>query len=135
MLEEYFSIKVDGEEQTLETLPAIIPGHSTIVLERLPTFMLRLGSEVDWERERECFEGIAKELALLHVPFFEGESDEGQEPEQKDPGADSEKLTRVMTQAWLPSMRCYQPSKDLIANKAVVQVASLPSLYSVFERC
>jgi hypothetical protein len=39
-----------------------------LALDRLPTLLLRLGPQVDWTDEKECFRSIAREIAFAHVP-------------------------------------------------------------------
>eukprot|EP00002_Diphylleia_rotans_P021501 TRINITY_DN4181_c0_g1_i1.p1 TRINITY_DN4181_c0_g1~~TRINITY_DN4181_c0_g1_i1.p1 ORF type:complete len:725 (-),score=164.77 TRINITY_DN4181_c0_g1_i1:66-2240(-) len=64
MLDEYFAIGID-ENGLLTTIPRILENHIPR-LERLPMFLLRLGSEVDWTAEQSCFQGIASEIANFY---------------------------------------------------------------------
>lgn len=67
MLREYFQIGFYSDLDTLYlvTMPELLTGHRPQP-EALPLFLLRLGVEVDWEEEYNCFEGVSKELALCY---------------------------------------------------------------------
>jgi DNA mismatch repair protein MLH1 len=138
MLEEYFSIKFDPVSQTLLTLPNIVQASSSaaassargniiIDLERLPSLLLRLITQVDWTEEKACLDGIMQELALAHVPT--SALDSSQEQSVK------EKVEKDWLTTWSQEFRRMVPSTSLVNDKVILEVASLPSLYSVFERC
>jgi len=114
MLDEYFMIKI-AKDSTLCSLPNLIEGVKP-ALDRLPSFLLRLGSEVNWNEETSCFEGIAKELALL---FKLDPKDE----------KEAEKLVWNIF-PWFNSGRFQPPS-----SCTVFEIARLEQLYKVFERC
>ncbi|RUP45479.1 DNA mismatch repair protein Mlh1-like protein [Jimgerdemannia flammicorona] len=65
MLLEYFSIRI-SDEGNLLSLPMILKGYVPN-LDKLPMFLLRLGSEVDWDSEKGCFESLARELSILYA--------------------------------------------------------------------
>ena len=46
----------------LHTLPLLLE-KCLPHMRGLPTFLLRLATEVDWDSEKECFDGVARELA------------------------------------------------------------------------
>ena len=58
LLKECFSIEVDTEGR-LTALPQLIEGHCPD-LNRLPSFVLQLARDVDWEDEKQCFRGLAQ---------------------------------------------------------------------------
>lgn len=60
MLREYFS--VDIENGNLIAIPQVLDDYVP-QLKYLPLFMLWLCTEVEWEYEVECFEGIARQIA------------------------------------------------------------------------
>ena len=68
MLDEYFSLRIDADTGTLQTIPSVLSSRAPLALDRLPTLLLRLGPQVDWTDEKECFRTIAKEIAFAHVP-------------------------------------------------------------------
>ncbi|KAG0627657.1 hypothetical protein M758_2G218500 [Ceratodon purpureus] len=71
MLKEYFAIEID-ELGNLCTLPVVLDQY-TPDMDRLPSFVLNLGNNVDWETEMECFETFAAAMAdfyAMHPPFL-----------------------------------------------------------------
>ncbi|KAI8580020.1 hypothetical protein K450DRAFT_238976 [Umbelopsis ramanniana AG] len=153
MLHEYFSIRV-SENGELLSLPMLIKNYVP-TLDKLPLFLLRLGTEVDWDGEKECFETLAKELALFYCA--EPPLREPVEENQTDPQGDqemSESTTSDSTyekdhKAYLwqvehlifPALKFqFAAPKSLAASSGpgsghVVQLANLPDLYKIFERC
>ncbi|UZJ53980.1 hypothetical protein CBS101457_003300 [Exobasidium rhododendri] len=127
MLKEYFSLEIDVSTGSVIAIPSILPSRVIFNLERLPTLLLRLATQVDWTDEVTCFKIIMQELAFAHVPcaaIQEAEEANTKEQVEKDWLAGWNNLLRVMV-----------PTTTLLAEKNVTEVASLPSLYSVFERC
>lgn len=71
MLKEYFAIEID-DSGNLCTLPVVLDQY-TPDMDRLPSFVLNLGNNVDWETEMECFETLAAAMAdfyAMHPPFL-----------------------------------------------------------------
>jgi len=64
MLQDYFRMTIDKDGNLL-TLPQILPSYIPEI-GLLATFILRLGTEVEWEEEQSCFEGLARELAEFY---------------------------------------------------------------------
>ncbi len=64
MLQEYFQIQIDPAGN-IATLPQLIPGHVP-TMQLLPMFLLRLTTEVNWNVEAPCLEGICRELAAFY---------------------------------------------------------------------
>jgi len=127
MLQEYFSLGI-SDDGLVEYLPLLLRGY-TPNLDKLPLFLMRLGPQVNWTSERECFETFLRELALFYVP--------GPLISQSaDNNPDEEKAERWQIEHVLfPSFRRYlRPPKTLL-DQDIVQVANLPDLYRVFERC
>jgi len=114
MLEEYFSIAI-SDEGKLVSLPNLIDGYVPN-MGRLPAFLLRLGTEVEWEDEEACFQGVAKELALLF----------------RIDGDDEEKVHNDVWKIfpYLTTDRFQPPS-----SCEVLELTRLEKLYRVFERC
>lgn len=128
MLDEYFAIRLNPDQGTIETMPALLPHHGTtgLVLERLPAFFFRLGPQVDWVQEKACLDGICRELAYAHVPASVGRT----AGEHDDAWA----IQHVWFANLLGSRGRMLVPKSL-ATHDFVQIASLPDLYRVFERC
>ncbi|KDQ60330.1 hypothetical protein JAAARDRAFT_125644 [Jaapia argillacea MUCL 33604] len=131
MLLEYFSLSITPDGM-VESLPLLLRGY-TPNLDKLPLFLMRLGPQIDWTEEMQCFEAFLRELAYFHVPG----------PVASDPASvDSDSHhNQEKSERWqiehviFPSMRRYfSPPKSLL-DRDVVEVANLPDLYRVFERC
>ncbi|KAI1798126.1 DNA binding protein [Ganoderma leucocontextum] len=129
MLQEYFNIGI-SEEGLVETLPMLLRDY-TPNIDKLPMFLMRLGPQVDWTAEQECFESFLRELAFFYVP------------EPLLPGANMDDEARKAEKAMLwqiqhvlfPAMARYLVPPKTLLDRDVVQVADLPDLYRVFERC
>ncbi|KAK8854901.1 hypothetical protein IAR55_003640 [Kwoniella newhampshirensis] len=135
MMDEYFSLSISHDGQ-VETLPMILKGY-TPNLDRLPHFLLCLGTQVDWESEKGCFTTFLRELAFFFSPrpFSETPSEEALEH-----GYEPATTAEIEHQLWqlqhvlFPSFRRYTLwSKDRMCD--VHQVANLPDLFRIFERC
>ncbi|KAF8180418.1 histidine kinase-like ATPase [Pholiota molesta] len=107
MLADYFSLTIT-EDGLVESIPLLL----RII------FLMRLGPQI------ECFDTFLRELAYFYIPV----------PPTSD--TDEYKAERWQIQHVLfPAMRRYLlPPKSLL-DRDVVQVADLPDLYKVFERC
>ena len=87
--------------------------------------------QVDWTSEKECFESFLRELAFFYVP----------EPLLPNPSADEEAREGEKAMLWqiqhvlFPAMSRYLVPPKTLLDRDVVQVADLPDLYRVFERC
>ncbi len=158
MLHEYFSFTVDADARTLKALPSLLPGAivagvqgaCAIELERLPQLLVRLATRVDWQDEQACFDTFAHQIAWSCVPCpppppptstqsrAGDEEDAVQARQASDEHERETELARRRVQhLWfdnMPRSRArYVPSRA--TNDVVVQVANLPDLYRVFERC
>jgi DNA mismatch repair protein MLH1 len=133
MLLDYFSINIQCDEGSLDARLYAIPDLSAqmprqqagALLQplRVPAFVVRLVTQIDYTSEEECLLGILRELATLHVPL---------------PGASSferQAIKQTWLQVWQPAMRHYRAGRELLKANTIRSLASLPSLYSIFERC
>ncbi|THH13620.1 hypothetical protein EW146_g6622 [Bondarzewia mesenterica] len=136
MLAEYFSfcISADG---LVESLPLLFQDY-TPNLDKLPLFLMRLGPQVNWTSEVECFDTFLRELAYFYIPgplspHVTEEAGSGIEKgaESQPEKAEKWQIQHVLFQA----MRRYLLAPRSLLDRDVVQVASLPDLYRVFERC
>nr|VWO95988.1 Di/tri peptide transporter 2 [Ganoderma boninense] len=129
MLQEYFNLGI-SEDGLVETLPMLLRDY-TPNLDKLPLFLMRLGPQVDWTAEQECFESFLRELAFFYVP----------EPLHPDMSTDEEVRDGEKAMLWqiqhvlFPAMSRYLVPPKTLLDHDVVQVADLPDLYRVFERC
>ncbi|XP_019615504.1 PREDICTED: DNA mismatch repair protein Mlh1-like isoform X1 [Branchiostoma belcheri] len=124
MLLDYFSLQIDSEGN-LCTLPLLLDNYIP-PLEGLPMFVLRLATEVDWDSEKECFQTFARECGL----FYAIRSSVASTSE------DSKSWKWTVEHALFPAFRSsLLPPKTFAEDRSVLQIANLPDLYKVFERC
>ncbi|TCD68743.1 DNA mismatch repair protein [Steccherinum ochraceum] len=129
MLVEYFAMHI-SEDGLLESIPLLL-GDYTPNLDKLPLFLMRLGPQVDWTSEQECFSTFLRELAYFYVP----------EPllPEASPDEDSEGVGKAVAwqiqHALFPAFSRYLVPPKTLLDRDVVEVANLPDLYRVFERC
>lgn len=85
-------------------------------------YLLRLATEVNWDSEKECFESFSRETAKYYAEIDE---------------SNQEKNWKWTVQHVLyPAIKDYLlPPKSFIENGVLLQIADLPDLYKVFERC
>ncbi|GJJ72316.1 DNA mismatch repair protein MLH1 [Entomortierella parvispora] len=150
MLQEYFSVVVT-DDGNITAIPMMIKGYVPN-LEKLPDFLWRLGSEVDWTSEKACFQTIARELAIFYSTQpdqIEEEDEDEDEADTADPeheDGEKKKSAQAIEDARFQHMvstlifpalkRHFIPPKALIERAGiVVQVAQVKDLYKVFERC
>jgi DNA mismatch repair protein MLH1 len=154
MLSEYFSLDLTSAGE-VQAIPLLLQGY-TPNLDKLPYFLMRLGPQVrshfsllttsvftsyqvDWTSEIECFESFMRELAYFYAPGpgpFTGSEDSlhSSDPavHEQTVGAERWQIQHIM----FPAFRRYLTApKALLDDGAAVQVANLPDLYKVFERC
>lgn len=134
MLREYVGIHIDVRSSTVLAIPTLLPQHGSfgLCLERLPSLLFRLGPQVDWDDEKGCFYTLCHELALAHVPPSWGILRNNSCTEQQEHEA------WTIQHVWFAHMlgsrgRCIVPK--YLPDDVMTQIASLPDLYRVFERC
>ncbi|KIK70163.1 hypothetical protein GYMLUDRAFT_34643 [Collybiopsis luxurians FD-317 M1] len=134
MLAEYFSLDI-SEDGLVQSLPLLLRDY-TPNLDKLPLFLMRLGPQVNWASETECFDSFLRELAYFYVPgpiLSDNDVDFSSEAEKDSPGAKAERWQ--IQHILFPAMRRHLAAPKSLLDVDVVQVASLPDLYKVFERC
>uniref|UniRef100_A0A8C3LMH4 DNA mismatch repair protein MLH1 n=1 Tax=Chrysolophus pictus TaxID=9089 RepID=A0A8C3LMH4_CHRPC len=136
MLKDYFSLEID-EEGNLTGLPLLIDNYIPL-LEGLPMFVLRLATEVNWDEEKECFESLSKELSMFYSIRKQYIIDEtnltSSQNEDSDSGSPPWKWT--VEHVVYKAFRTYLlPPKHFTDDGNILQLANLPDLYKVFERC
>ncbi|XP_061817490.1 DNA mismatch repair protein Mlh1 isoform X2 [Nerophis lumbriciformis] len=131
MLEDYFSMEID-QEGNLRGLPLLLDKY-TPVMEGLPMFILRLATEVNWDNEKECFRGFSKECSMFYS-IRKRYILEAQPGEEQDPELNSWrwKVEHVVCKALRTLI---SPPKHYSEDGTLLQIANLPDLYKVFERC
>nr|XP_012311132.1 DNA mismatch repair protein Mlh1 isoform X2 [Aotus nancymaae]XP_012311138.1 DNA mismatch repair protein Mlh1 isoform X2 [Aotus nancymaae] len=136
MLADYFSLEID-EEGSLIGLPLLIDNYVP-PLEGLPIFILRLATEVNWDEEKECFESLSKECAMFYSIRKQYISEEstlsGQQSEV--PGSIPNSWKWTVEHIVYKALRSHiLPPKHFTEDGNILQLANLPDLYKVFERC
>ncbi|KAK9367181.1 histidine kinase-like ATPase [Lipomyces kononenkoae] len=143
MLLEYFSLDVTGEGD-IRSIPLLLKGYNPSVA-KLPTFLYRLGTNVNWSQEKECFESILRELAIFYVPeslpippppVLDSSGMDVSEASENVPPLEKRRkeLKDQIEKCIFPTLRRrLLATKNLLGN--VIEVADLPGLYKVFERC
>ncbi|TDH01022.1 hypothetical protein EPR50_G00176010 [Perca flavescens] len=131
MLGDYFSIEID-QEGNLTGLPLLLDKY-TPVMEGLPMFILRLATEVNWDAEKECFRDFSKECSMFYSirKRYVLEAEPGEEQDQ-EVNSWRWKVEHVIFKAF---RTLFSPPKSFSEDGTVLQIANLPDLYKVFERC
>ncbi|RLV85957.1 DNA mismatch repair protein MLH1 [Meyerozyma sp. JA9] len=138
LLNDYFQIKV--LDNRVISIPLI---HQDIVPSslKLPHFIYRLGTKVDYEDEKSCLQEILHQIALLYVPDaipIADSADRGgsdaRDTEAAENSTRRQSVDRVLEYVVFPLMK----ERFLVPNhlaSSIIQIADLPGLYRVFERC
>ncbi|KAL5036418.1 DNA mismatch repair protein Mlh1 [Batrachochytrium dendrobatidis] len=156
MLQEYFSIGIslDG---CLVSLPVLMRGEYLPNLDYLPEFILRLGGHVSWDAEKACFKSIAEEISVFYsvkAPFVDQQADHSKstldnKTEHDAPvvhtltamfhsSTDSHMVQHrhMIEHVLFPAIKRYLiGTKRFLNEKLLSQIADLPDLYRIFERC
>ncbi|KJE96006.1 DNA mismatch repair protein MLH1 [Capsaspora owczarzaki ATCC 30864] len=137
MLQDYFSIQVDGEGR-LVTIPALLDDFVP-ELDRIPLFFLRLATEVNWDEEEACFEGVARLIAALFAvqPAANPLADEIPEDlhSNSDIAMSHARWQWTVEHVLFPAFRTMYPPAGFASDGTILQIANLTDLYKVFERC
>uniref|UniRef100_A0A667XHY4 DNA mismatch repair protein MLH1 n=1 Tax=Myripristis murdjan TaxID=586833 RepID=A0A667XHY4_9TELE len=130
MLEDYFSVEID-QEGNLTGLPLLLDKF-TPVMEGLPMFILRLATEVNWDNEKECFRDFSKECS--HFYSIRKQYILEAEPREEHK-AELNWRWNVEHVVFKAFRNLFSPPKQFSEDGSVLQIANLPDLYKVFERC
>ncbi|KAI7898874.1 histidine kinase-like ATPase [Cokeromyces recurvatus] len=120
MLKEYFSMEISNEGNLIG-LPMLIKDYVPC-MDKLPLFLLRLGTEVNWESEKECFDTFSRELALFYSAEAPCNSNEHEDYLWK--------VQHFIFPAFKTHFVAPMGLKDY-----VTALANLTDLYKIFERC
>ena len=108
--------------------------------------------KVNWNNEEECFDTFLRELAYFYVPGpgpllvpsppGHTENDDADKENEDDHTVNAQQQEEASTiEKWqiehvlFPAMKRYLIAPKSLLTRDVVQIASLPDLYRVFERC
>ncbi|EZA54164.1 hypothetical protein DMN91_000425 [Ooceraea biroi] len=120
MMNEYFSIVLD-KMGNLRSLPMLLDKYFPYEAE-IPLYIMRLATEVDWRKEQSCFQNICRETARFYSYI--------------NPKHQSHDWKYVTEHVLYPAIKeSLLPPKHFAHDSTILQIASLPDLYKVFERC
>ncbi|CAG7823197.1 unnamed protein product [Allacma fusca] len=128
MLDDYFGLKFDSNGR-LRTLPLLLENYFPC-FDGLPTYLLNIAEKVNWSSEKLCFSTFAHETSLFYAipPGNENEN------EVVTPNNNSWKWT-IEHVVYPEAKKCLLPPKVFAEDCTFMQLANLPDLYKVFERC
>uniref|UniRef100_A0AAY4E1M2 DNA mismatch repair protein MLH1 n=1 Tax=Denticeps clupeoides TaxID=299321 RepID=A0AAY4E1M2_9TELE len=136
MLEDYFSLEID-EDGNLTGLPLLLDNYLP-AMEGLPLFILRLATEVNWDSEKECFHDFSFECSKFFSvrKLYTLDTDLGAEPQVEETVRGRTSWHWHVEHVLFKGFRTlFSPPKHFSEDGSVLQIASLPELYKVFERC
>ncbi|XP_018358636.1 PREDICTED: DNA mismatch repair protein Mlh1 [Trachymyrmex cornetzi] len=120
MMNEYFSIVMD-KVGNLRSLPILLDKYFPYEAE-IPLYIMRLATEVDWRKEQLCFQNICRETAKFYSYI--------------SPKYQTHDWKYVTEHVLYPAIKeSLLPPKHFAHDSTILQIASLPDLYKVFERC
>ncbi|KAM5280433.1 DNA mismatch repair protein Mlh1 isoform 2-T2 [Ctenodactylus gundi] len=94
--------------------------------------------EVNWDEEKECFESLSKECAMFYSIRKQYVSEESTLSSQQSeaPGSATNPWKWTVEHIIYKAFRSHLlPPKHFTEDGNVLQLANLPDLYKVFERC
>ena len=137
MLADYFSLELEVFDGSLHLtgIPLLLEDYCPW-FGGLPIYIVRLATEVEWESEKECFESFVQETARFYscreVPGRSPRFDVG----QHGAGDQGHSWQHVVEHVLYPAIKkTLLPPRECLNDKTIIQVANLPDLYKVFERC
>nr|CAB3263866.1 DNA mismatch repair protein Mlh1-like [Phallusia mammillata] len=151
MLKDYFRLEIKDCDVT--AIPMLLQNYIP-PLEGLPMLVLRLATEVCWDSEKDCFESFAREIARFYA-VRKGYTDLEEIIKQRDAqvameigdggnlddeGTESRSnpspWKRTVEHVIYRAMRSHvKPDERKAKDGTFLQLANLPDLYKVFERC
>jgi len=88
----------------------------------IPLYIMRLATEVNWRKEQLCFQNICRETAKFYSYI--------------NPKHQTHDWKYVTEHVLYPAIKeSLLPPKHFAHDSTILQIASLPDLYKVFERC
>lgn len=89
--------------------------------------------QVNWSSEMECFETFLRELAYFYVP--ETLVPHAPSTPEAEDEAEERAVKWQIQHVLFPTMSRYLVAPKSLLDRDVVEVANLPDLYRIFERC
>jgi DNA mismatch repair protein MLH1 len=111
LLWDYFSMSI--EKSVLYSMPHVLEGYRPS-FSAMPLFLRNIGSRVDWEDERSCYEGILDELSSLYAVNLD---------DQRDANLVKRLHHEIMT-VLLPEMKteAFKPAEDLLSEQSIIPI-------------
>lgn len=107
------------------TFSKLLPDGHTPFMGALPTYLVRLVTEVNWNSEKECFDTFSRQTAIFY----------SQPNPDKNLEAQKSEYWRQEHVIFPAIRRNFLPPTSFVNNGAILQIANLNDLYKVFERC
>ncbi|XP_039592376.1 DNA mismatch repair protein Mlh1 isoform X2 [Polypterus senegalus] len=134
MLQDYFSMEID-EEGNLTGIPLLLDNFIP-ALEGLPLFILRLATEVNWDDEKECFESFSRECSMFYSIRKQFILEDTSFTQTEAFGMSEKPWRWTVEHVVFKAFRSFlAPPKKFAEDGSILQIANLPDLYKVFERC
>ena len=102
-------------------------------LRKLPFLIYRLGTKVNYDDEKECLRDVMRQLALFYIPERIVATNDSEEANQVALN-ETDALNDLLENTIMPAVRLRFIAPEKLLNQ-VSQIADLPGLYRVFERC
>ncbi|XP_048755087.2 DNA mismatch repair protein Mlh1-like [Ostrea edulis] len=136
MLTDYFSIEID-QDGNVCTLPLLLDNYVPN-MEGLPMYLLRLATEVDWDTEKGCFHTFCRETSEFYCfkpSLFQDQKKDSTDPQEEESGSKKSWKWVVEHVLFSAFRNLLFPPKTFAEDSSILQIANLPDLYKVFERC
>jgi len=135
MLADYFSLEFEmiSDRLHLTGIPLLLDDFCPW-FGGLPVYIIRLATEVNWESEKDCFDTFAKETAA----FYSVKEKKGLQPrfDTGQHGGDLVDWRYTIEHVVYPAVKkLLVPPGACLTDRTLLQIANLPDLYKVFERC
>ncbi|KAJ2759946.1 DNA mismatch repair protein [Coemansia nantahalensis] len=126
MLEEYYHIAV-SDIGAIESLPMVIRDYSPDY-DKLPLFLYNAARSVNWDDEQQFFRTFGRALASFYAL---------EPPLDADPQSAKDSYRLMVEHRIMPSFKgsSFWAPACILTENALVQLADLPDLYRIFERC
>jgi DNA mismatch repair protein MLH1 len=142
--------KDDGEGEVKQVaylvgIPQVMEEYVPPLL-NLPSFLLALGVDCNWEQEKLCFDTVSRAIAsfyqlshpssYLNVDGSPSSSSSSSSSSFSSSSSSSPSLAWQVENLMLPCMRDnLLPSRGRAVDGTITLVARLENLYKIFERC
>ncbi|KAJ1958805.1 DNA mismatch repair protein [Linderina pennispora] len=126
MLEEYFHIKI-SDIGTIETLPMVVPDYAPD-FDKLPLFLYNATYFVNWDDEQAFFKSFINVLATMFAL---------EPPLQSDPQSAKDEYRMMVEHRILAALKgsSFWAPNAMLTECCITELADVPDLYKIFERC